>query len=139
MVTVVTVECSLSLQLAVTTDYINNGTRAAESGPGDVLSQAERIKYLAEPPCLCSTRTSLCPLCREREGTLEHFLYECTELQDERKEAKTRTGAKLPRTQEAVKALLEAGTWESMLIHQIYKARVKKETEISPDTTVVKV
>ena len=46
---------------------------------------------------------------------------------------------KLPRTQEAVKALLKARPWESMLIHQIYKARVKKETEISPDTTAVKV
>ena len=81
-----------------------------------------------------SARTSLCPLCSEREETLEHFLYECTELQEERKGAEARTGVKLPRTQEAVKTLLEAGPRESILIHQVYKARVKKETEMSPDT-----
>ena len=41
------------------------------------------------------------------------------------------------RIQEAVKALLKAGPWENMLIHLIYKARVKKETEISPDTAAI--
>ena len=110
------------------------------------LSTATRIKLLVGHSWVAggvarrhSARTSLCPLCREREETLEHFLYECTELQDERREAETRTGVKLTRTRAAVKALLEAGPRESMLIHQIYKARVKKETEISPDTTAVKV
>ena len=60
-------------------------------------------------------------------------------LQDQRKEAETRTGVRLLRTQEAVKVLLKAGPWESMLIHKIYKARVKQETKGSTDTTAVKV
>ena len=105
------------------------------------LSTATRIKLLVGHSWVASgvarrhsARTSRCPLCREREETLEHFLYECTKLQEERKEAEARTGVKLQRAQEAVKTLLEAGPWESMLIHQVYKARVRKETEMSPDT-----
>ena len=80
-----------------------------------------------------SARTSLCPLCREGEETLEHFLYECSQLREERKEAEARAGVNLRRTQEAVKTLLEAGPRESTLIHHIYKARVRKEAEMSPD------
>ena len=76
---------------------------------------------------------------REREETLEHFLYECTKLQEERKEAEARTGVKLLRTQEAVKMLLQAGPWESMLIHQVYKVRIQKDSKMSPDTATDKV
>ena len=79
--------------------------------------------------------SGICPLCNDSEETLEHFLYECSELQDERKEAESRTNVKLVKTQAAVVTLMEAGPHESMLIHQLYKARVQMEIERSPDST----
>ena len=59
----------------------------------------------------------------------------CSELQDERKEAESRTNVKLRRTQAAVVTLMEAGPRESMMIHQLYKTRVQMEIERSPDST----
>ena len=38
-----------------------------------------------------ATGNSLCPLCKQVEETLEHFLYECGELKAERRMAETRT------------------------------------------------
>ncbi|KAF0292537.1 hypothetical protein FJT64_009478 [Amphibalanus amphitrite] len=64
--------------------------------------------------------------CRVEE-TLEHFLYECGELQEERRMAEIRTRSRLTRNRAAVETLMDAGLQEASLIHQIYKARVEKE------------
>ena len=100
---------------------------------------ATRIKLLAGHSWVTSgiarrhaTGTTLCPLCKQLEETLEHFLYECAELKEEREIAEYRTGTKLPRTRTAVRTLMDAGPQEAKLIHQLYKARVEKELSQSP-------
>ena len=102
---------------------------------------ATRIKLLAGHSWVTSgiarrhaTGTTLCPLCKQREKTLEHFLYECAELKEEREIAERRTRTKLPRTRTAVRTLMDAGSQEAKLIHQLYKARVEKELSQNPPT-----
>ena len=74
----------------------------------------------------------ICPLCGDREGTLEHFLYECTELLQDRKEVAEQTGMILPRTKAAEVFIVEADYQESLLIHRLYAARVEKEVNMGP-------
>ena len=66
---------------------------------------------------------AICHLCSETEETLEHFLYECTELRHERENAERKTGVFLPRKREAEAFVLEADLKESLLIHRLYTDR----------------
>ena len=100
---------------------------------------ATRIKLLAGHSWVTSgiarrhaTGFTLCPLCKQLEETLEHFLYDCAELKEEREIAEHRTGTKLPRTRTAVRSLMDDGSQDAKLIHQLYKARVEKELSQSP-------
>ena len=68
-----------------------------------------------------------CPLCASGIETLEHFLFECRELIQEREQLQERYGVKLERWTAAEKIISGAGKQESMLIHHLYRARVQKE------------
>ena len=67
-----------------------------------------------------------CPLCQSATETLEHLLFECTELLEERAIAQEKYNAHFTRNTTAVSFLLQANTEQTLAIHYVYTARVRR-------------
>ena len=107
------------------------------------LATATRIKLLTGHSWIAggiarrhARGSAICPLCSDREESLEHFLYECTELLQERSHIERRDGVTIPRKKSPELFILEANYQESLLIHRLYTARVQKEMSLGPNPTV---
>ena len=70
---------------------------------------------------------TVCPLCRKAIETVEHFLFECSALIQERDEAQKRYGTELVRNLAADQLICCAEKSQASMIHYMYKARVQKE------------
>ena len=68
-----------------------------------------------------------CPLCRKAIETVEHFLFECSALIQERDEAQKRHGTELVRNLAADQLICCAEKSQASMIHYMYKARAQKE------------
>ena len=93
-----------------------------------------RIRLLTEQSLLATgivrrhvELNEVCPLCRRLPETLEHFLFECSELKQDREDAQNKYRAELIRNQPAKQLICEAERKQSMMIHYVYKARIRKE------------
>ena len=71
--------------------------------------------------------TVVCPLCRNAIETLEHMLFECDKLKDDRVAAQKIYKTILNRTLPAAELIIIADKPQSLIIHYIYQARVRKE------------
>ena len=98
------------------------------------LATVTKIRLLTGHSCIATSilrrhidRTERCTLCGNGLETLEHFLFECQELEQEREEAQKQYGIELIRTKSATRVILEANRLETRVIHQIYSVRVQKE------------
>ena len=81
-----------------------------------------------------AAKSSICPLCKDGNETLNHFLYECKKLLEERREAEERSKTILQREITAERYIIEAKKEETDLIHLLYRARVRKELDIISPT-----
>ena len=70
--------------------------------------------------------TVVCP-CRNAIETLEHMLFECDKLKDDRVAAQKIYKTILNRTLPAAELIIIADKPQSLIIHYIYQARVRKE------------
>ena len=68
-----------------------------------------------------------CPLCLKATETMEHMMFECEKLTEERNEAQEKYQVEIKRELPAEVFIANANTNEGLLIHVIYSARVQKE------------
>ena len=80
-----------------------------------------------------SSSLPTCPLCNAARETLEHLMYECPELAQERELSQSRYGTELRRRIPAERFILSADKQESLMIHYIYTTRVRKEVLLRTD------
>ena len=71
--------------------------------------------------------STVCPLCRKAMETLEHFLFECSELLEDREDAQEAYKILIDRNLPAKQLIWEAGEKQSLVINYVYKARIRKE------------
>ena len=98
------------------------------------LATATRIKLLTGHSRLLTginrrhkEENTVCPLCMKAVETLEHMLFECSELEQQRKTAEEKYGNKLRRNRSGSSLILHASRKEALMIHYIYASRVQIE------------
>ena len=107
------------------------------------LATLTKIRLLIGHSCLATSlvkrhtnRSEKCPLCEDGIETLEHFIFECQELVQERQEARMRFKIELRRECSATRLFLEASNRETRVIHYIYTARTQKEISLKAKSCI---